>query len=69
MELLHADKVHHLSIESQTGGAVATRRMKKDLDSEKKDLIPVKKEESQAVKRKLDDEDDVDLKGKIAGFN
>ena len=61
MELLHADKVPHLSIESQTGGAVTTRRMKKDLDSEKKDLNPVKKEEPQAVKRKLDDEDDVDM--------
>ena len=61
MELLHADKVPHLSIESQTGGAVTTRHMKKDLDSEKKDLNPVKKEEPQAVKRKLDDEDDVDI--------
>ena len=61
MELLLADKVPYLSIESQTGGAVTTRRMKKDLDSEKKDLNPVKKEEPQAVKRKLDDEDDVDM--------
>ena len=40
---------------------VTTRRMEKDLDSEKKDLNSVRKEEPQAVKRKLDDEDDVDM--------
>ena len=37
---------------------MTTRCMKKDLDSEKKDLKPMK-EEPQAVKRKL--EDDVDM--------
>ena len=40
---------------------MTTRRMEKDLDSEKKDLNPVRKEEPQVVKRKLDDEDDVDM--------
>ena len=37
---------------------MTTRRMKEDLDSEKKDLKPMK-QEPQAVKRRL--EDDVDM--------
>ena len=32
MELLHADKVPRLSVESQTGGAVSTRGMKREVD-------------------------------------
>ena len=59
MELLHSDKVpKQASDESQQGGAVSTRSMKKDLESEKVDLRPLK-DEPRTVKRKL--EDDVDM--------
>lgn len=61
MELLHADKVPRLSVEdSQTGGAVSTRSMKKDSVRVKEDQSPVKKEERRTVKGKLED-DDVDM--------
>ena len=52
LELLHSDKVPTLvSDESQQGGAVCTRRMKKDLESAKEDLKTLK-DEPRAVKRK-----------------
>ena len=57
LELFHASKVQRLSDERQTGGAVSTRRMKKDHESEKVDLKPLK-DEPRTVERKL--EDDVD---------
>ena len=59
LELLHSNKVPTLvSDESQQGGAVSTRRMKKDFDSAKEDLKPLK-DEPRAGKRKL--EEDVDM--------
>lgn len=58
--LLHSDKVpKYANDESQQGGAVSTRSMKKDLESEKVDLKPLKGEPHR-VKRKLED-DDVDM--------
>lgn len=60
LELLHSDKVpKYANDESQQGGAVSTRSMKKDLESEKVDLKPLKGEPHR-VKRKLED-DDVDM--------
>ena len=61
MELLHANKVPRLSVQDQTGGAVSTRSMKKDPERVETDLSPVKQEEQQTVKRKLQEEDDVDM--------
>ena len=59
LELLHSDNVPTLvSDESQQGGAVSTRSMKKDPESVKEDLKPMK-DETRAVKRKL--EDDMDM--------
>lgn len=59
LELLHSDKVpKHASDESQQGGAVSTRSRKKNLESEKVDLKPLK-DEPRTVKRKL--EEDVDM--------
>ena len=59
LAVIHSNTVPTLvSDESQQGGAVSTRRMKKDLESEKIDLKPLK-DEPRAVKRKL--EDDVDI--------
>ena len=57
--LLHSDKVtNYANDESQQGGAVSTRSMKKDPESVKEDLKPMK-DETRAVKRKL--EDDIDM--------
>ena len=59
LELLHSDKfAKHASDESQQGGAVSTRSMKKDIDSEKADLKPLK-DEPRMVKRKLKDHVDM----------
>ena len=59
-ELLNSEKIPRLSNDEQIGGAVNTRGMKKDLESAKKDLNPMK-EKQQAVKRKLEDDDDLDM--------
>ena len=59
LETIHFNTVPTLvSHESQQGGALTTRRMKENLQSEKEDLKPMK-DEPRAVKRKL--EDDVDM--------
>ena len=58
LKFLHSEKVPRLTVESQTGGAVSTCGMKKDIESTKIDPKPVK-DEPRAVKRKL--EDDVDM--------
>ena len=53
LELLHSDKVtKYANDESQQGGAVSTRSMKKDPESVKEDLKPMKGE-TRAVKKKL----------------
>ena len=56
--LKHVRKFHSELAKGQTGGAVSTRGMKKDIESTKIDPKPVK-DEPRAVKRKL--EDDVDM--------
>ena len=58
LELLHSNKVPRLSIDNQSGGAVSTRTLKQD--SKKVDLNPLKKE-PQSLKRKLDEDDMLDL--------
>ena len=63
MELLHLDKVtKYANDESERGGAVSNRSMKKDPESVKEDLIPLK-DETRAVKRKL--EDDMDMSNQL----
>ena len=44
LELLHSEKVPRLTVESQTGGAVSTHGMKKDIESTKTDPKAVKDE-------------------------
>ena len=56
--LKHVRKFHSELAKGQTGGAVSTRGMKKDVERTKIDPKPVK-DEPRAVKRKL--EDDVDM--------
>ena len=58
LELLHSGKVPRSTVDSQIGGAVSTRGMRKVIESAKIDPKPVK-DEPRAVKRKL--EDDVDM--------
>ena len=59
LELLHSVKVtKYANDESQQGGAVSTRSMKKDPESVKEDLKHMK-DETRVVKRKL--EDDIDM--------
>ena len=58
LELLHSGKVPRSTVDSQIGGAVSTRGLRKVIESPKIDPKPVK-DEPRAVKRKL--EDDVDM--------
>ena len=56
LELLHADKVPRLSVERQTGGAVTTRGMKREVDEESKQEMKMTKPEVSETTKDTNDE-------------
>ena len=56
LELLHADKVPRLSVERQTGGAVTTRGMKREVDEESKQEMKLTKPEVSETTKDTNDE-------------
>ena len=56
LELLPADKIPRLSVERQTGGAVTTRGMKREVDEESKQEMKMTKPEVSETTKDTNDE-------------
>ena len=56
LELLHADKIPRLSVERQTGGAVTTRGMKREVDEESKQEMKMAKPDVSETAKDANDE-------------